>query len=84
MLVYLRSIEYIREERYFNGQEVDRMEIMQNLKKDNCLSLIRIIAALQVFFGHMLEHLQLPIDSTIAHATYFFRGVPIFLSLADS
>lgn len=49
---------------------------------NNCLSLIRIIAALQVVFGHMLEHLQLPMDSTVAHATYFFRGVPIFFVIS--
>lgn len=30
----------------------------------------------------MLEHLQLPIDSTVAHATYFFRGVPIFFVIS--
>lgn len=36
----------------------------QSSRQDNALSLIRIMAAFQVMFGHMLEHLDLPIDST--------------------
>ena len=48
----------------------------------NCLSFIRIIAAIQVLLGHAFEHMQLPIDSTVAYATYFFRGVPIFFVIS--
>lgn len=62
---------------------MDGQSFIQTGKQhNNCLSFIRIIAALQVVFGHMLEHLQLPIDSTVAHATYFFRGVPIFFVIS--
>ncbi len=50
--------------------------------KDNCLNLIRIVAAFQVMFGHMIEHLQLPINNNILKCTYFFRGVPIFFVIS--
>lgn len=48
----------------------------------DCLNLIRIIAAVQVMFGHTVEHLKLPIDPTIFYATYFLRGVPIFFAIS--
>lgn len=54
----------------------------QSSMQDNALSLIRIMAAFQVMFGHMLEHLDLPIDSTLYGITYYFRGVPIFFALS--
>ena len=57
----------------------------QSLSKqasNNCLSLIRIIAAFQVMFGHMVEHLELPINEELFHATYFLRGVPIFFVIS--
>jgi len=53
-----------------------------NVITDNCLSLIRIIAAFQVMFGHMIEHLELPGNDTILHMTYFLRGVPIFFVIS--
>ena len=44
--------------------------------------MIRMIAAFQVLFGHMVVHLKLPISATLFHATYFFRGVPIFFVIS--
>lgn len=55
---------------------------MDNQKGKNCLNLIRIIAALQVFLGHMVEHLELPVNATLFHATYFLRGVPVFFVIS--
>ena len=49
---------------------------------NNCLSLIRIIAAVQVMMGHMIEHFELPGNEAVLHATYFFRGVPIFFAIS--
>lgn len=49
---------------------------------NNCLSLIRIIAAFQVMFGHMVIHLNLPINNTLFDMIYFFRGVPIFFVIS--
>lgn len=54
----------------------------QSFSKPNCLNLIRIIAAFQVMLGHLIEHLELPINDTIFCITYFFRGVPIFFTLS--
>lgn len=52
------------------------------LAANNCLSTIRIIAALQVMMGHMIEHFELPGNEAVLHATYFFRGVPIFFVIS--
>lgn len=48
----------------------------------NCLNLIRIIAAFQVMFGHLVEHMELPISDNVFHGTYFFRGVPVFFAIS--
>lgn len=49
---------------------------------NNSISLLRVMAAVQVMFGHMVEHLGLPIDKVLFHNTYFIRGVPIFFVLS--
>lgn len=49
---------------------------------NNCLSLIRLIAALQVILGHLLIHFQLPGNVYLNKAIYFFRGVPIFFAIS--
>ena len=48
----------------------------------NCLSLIRIVAAVQVMFGHMVWHLDLPINDTLLRVSFFLRGVPIFFGIS--
>lgn len=50
--------------------------------ENNCLDLVRIIAAFQVMFGHMVEHLELPINDMLFHVTFFLRGVPIFFVIS--
>lgn len=50
-------------------------------KQSNSLNFIRILAASQVMFGHLVEHLELPIKENIFRASSFLRGVPIFLLL---
>ena len=32
--------------------------------------------------GHMIEHFELPGNEAVLHATYFFRGVPIFFVIS--
>ena len=49
---------------------------------DNSISLIRIIAACQVMLGHIIEHLELPIDDTPLRLVYFIRGVPVFFVIS--
>lgn len=55
---------------------------LQLKENNNCLSLIRIIAAFQVMLGHMIEHLELPGNASIIHLTFFLRGVPVFFGLS--
>ncbi len=52
------------------------------LASNNCLNFIRIVAAFQVMLGHMIEHLELPINNNILYLTYFLRGVPIFFVIS--
>lgn len=55
---------------------------MENPLAGNCLNLIRLAAAFQVVFGHMVEHLGLPINETGLRLVYFLRGVPIFFVIS--
>lgn len=49
---------------------------------NNCLNLIRIIAAFQVMFGHLIEHLELTGNEMVFRASFFLRGVPIFFVIS--
>ncbi len=49
-----------------------------DIKRDNALSLIRFLAAVQVMIGHLIIHLKLPISSFANVAIHFYNGVPIF------
>ncbi|MCI9422070.1 MAG: acyltransferase [Dorea sp.] len=51
-------------------------------KQSNSLNFIRILAASQVMFGHLVEHLELPIKENIFRASSFLRGVPIFFAIS--
>lgn len=50
-----------------------------NRSNDNCLNLIRILAAFQVIYGHLVEHLELHTSEIVSYLIVYFRGVPIFL-----
>ena len=49
---------------------------------DNSISLIRLIAAFQVLFFHLVAHLQISIHPLIDSIATYFRGVPIFFILS--
>lgn len=49
---------------------------------EDCLNTIRLIAALQVLFGHSTRWLDIPYSSTIGHLSAIFQGVPIFFMLS--
>ena len=51
-------------------------------KKNNCLSLIKLLAAFQVMMKHLIRHLELPFPDVAIKALFFYDGVPIFLLLA--
>lgn len=55
---------------------------INNRANANCLSLIRLIAAIQVMMGHIIEHYELSVNSIFFKLSYFFRGVPIFFVIS--
>lgn len=40
------------------------------LASNNCLSLIRIIEAMQVMMGHMIEYFELPGNEAVLHTRH--------------
>lgn len=50
--------------------------------QNNSLNLIKLIAALQVMFGHIVVHLEISIPSWISQMLGVFQGVPIFFTLS--
>lgn len=50
--------------------------------KDNSLNTFRLLAALQVLWGHTRAHLQLENIPGIGDFIGFFSGVPIFFTLS--
>ena len=53
-----------------------------NDKRDNCISLIKLLAAIQVFYGHAIVHLQVDTPRQISMALSIISGVPIFFVLS--
>lgn len=47
-------------------------------KKNNCLSLIKLLASFQVMMKHLIRHLELPFPDVASKALFFYDGVPIF------
>jgi len=52
------------------------------LFKENCLNTFRLLAALQVLWGHILWHLQIERIPIIGDLIEFFIGVPVFFTLS--
>lgn len=50
-------------------------------RDDNILDIIRIIATVQVFAGHVIMHFTPPVPEGHVDAVYFIRGVPILFVL---
>ncbi len=51
-------------------------------RKHNCLNFIRIFAALQVAFKHLVTHLGIPAPVWLMNVIGFFGGVPIFFAIS--
>ena len=51
-------------------------------KRDDCLNLIRLLAAIQVLYGHTLVHLQIESIPIFGDFIKFFSGVPIFFTMS--
>ncbi len=55
------------------------MVVKKNETIDNCLSLIKLLAAFQVMYGHLKQHLNLPgVSESINKMIWYFKGVPVF------
>lgn len=50
--------------------------------RNNCFNFIRLLAALQVFFGHAYAHLGLNMSAAGAQLWNILRGVPVFFILS--
>lgn len=48
----------------------------------NCLNSIRLLAALQVVYGHTLAHMEIPGIPVLGTFLNFFSGVPIFFTMS--
>ena len=53
-----------------------------SVRHQNCISLIKLLASLQVMFGHVRRHLGLSIPVQLELAIGYIRGVPIFFILS--
>lgn len=51
-------------------------------KHNNCIVLIRLIAALEVMWGHVSIHLDVDVPVLLDFFARFFNGVPIFLGIS--
>lgn len=50
--------------------------------KNNCLSLIKLLAAFEVMTGHLVTHLKLPISNAGEFVLYYYLGVPVFFVIS--
>ncbi len=57
------------------------MEI-QSIQKENCISLIKLIAAFQVMIGHICAHLELPFPKIARIVWGYYTGVPVFFIIS--
>ena len=62
---------------------ISEMDSCTNVNNtNNCLSLIRLLAAIQVIFFHLVTHLHISIHPIVDSIATYFRGVPIFFILS--
>ncbi len=51
-------------------------------KRNNCLNTFRLIAAIQVAYGHIIVHLDIKMPEFVGTILWFFQGVPIFFVIS--
>lgn len=52
------------------------------MMKSNCLNLLRILAALQVFLGHASVHLNSELPQLLTKPLAIIQGVPVFFLIS--
>ncbi|EHF05353.1 hypothetical protein HMPREF1020_02680 [Clostridium sp. 7_3_54FAA] len=55
---------------------------MTETKSINCFNFIRLLATLQVFFGHALLHLDIAVSPIVPLVLRSFQGVPVFFIMS--
>lgn len=58
------------------------MDDQYTFSKNNSISLIKTIAAIQVMTGHIFFHLKLSVPNTLSIIHGFINGVPVFFALS--
>lgn len=59
--------------------EIQYIEIM-SYKQKNCVNIIRILAAFQVFYGHATAYLSLNMPEPLGYIMNIIPGVPTFFA----
>ena len=49
---------------------------------NNCLNTIRLLAAIEVLYGHAFHHLEIDAIPVLGDFIHFFQGVPIFFTMS--
>lgn len=56
--------------------------MVKNFLASNCLSFIKLLAALQVVYGHVVEHMEFQSSDWIGKVIIYYNGVPIFFVIS--
>ena len=48
----------------------------------DCLNTIRLLAAIEVLYGHVFRHLEIDAVPVLGDFIHFFQGVPIFFTMS--
>ena len=61
---------------------ISMLNIFRGGKSKDCLNTIRLLAAIQVLYGHTIAHLHIPHVPVLGDFINFFSGVPIFFTMS--
>ena len=62
--------------------ELNKVAIVSRGGKSDCLNTIRLLAAIEVLYGHTLGHLGIDGIPVLGDFIHFFSGVPIFFTMS--
>ena len=51
-------------------------------RETDCINSIKLLAALQVVYGHVMLHMHVNVPGFLHEFLFYFRGVPIFFTLS--
>ena len=52
------------------------------MNRNSCLNTIKLLAAVQVAYGHIIVHMRMDIPNWFSGMLGYFQGVPVFLLLS--